>query len=258
MMTLAEFHSMLDGEIAVDTKADTRTQQQQQQLDALIVEIIELLEKNMGAVASETVRQFFDSLDDLAFEVKARKQIEAAVLAHYTSAHAIAKAAAPVAAAPAQVESAFVAIEDSDAIARTMRGQLAAGKRKGFILAGNAIFTVRSKATQTRFTYKVQQSDPAKCRPGMMPVYFVSLLNGADNTGDFAYIGTIFADGFRVTRKSRVAASAPSAIAFSWLMKHLEDARVEVWHEGRCGRCGRTLTVPESIESGIGPICATK
>jgi hypothetical protein len=32
----------------------------------------------------------------------------------------------------------------------------------------------------------------------------------------------------------------------------------KVHHEGRCGRCGRTLTVPESIESGIGPECAKK
>jgi hypothetical protein len=30
-----------------------------------------------------------------------------------------------------------------------------------------------------------------------------------------------------------------------------------VWHEGRCGRCGRKLTVPESIESGFGPECAS-
>jgi Family of unknown function (DUF6011) len=26
-------------------------------------------------------------------------------------------------------------------------------------------------------------------------------------------------------------------------------------HEGRCGRCGRLLTVPESITSGYGPEC---
>ena len=31
---------------------------------------------------------------------------------------------------------------------------------------------------------------------------------------------------------------------------------VEVWHEGICGRCGRKLTVPESVERGLGPECA--
>jgi hypothetical protein len=33
---------------------------------------------------------------------------------------------------------------------------------------------------------------------------------------------------------------------------------VEFWHEGKCCRCGRKLTVPASIASGIGPECATK
>jgi hypothetical protein len=28
-----------------------------------------------------------------------------------------------------------------------------------------------------------------------------------------------------------------------------------VWHEGSCARCGKKLTVPESIESGFGPEC---
>ena len=32
----------------------------------------------------------------------------------------------------------------------------------------------------------------------------------------------------------------------------------EARHEGRCARCGRALTVPESIDSGFGPECARK
>ena len=31
--------------------------------------------------------------------------------------------------------------------------------------------------------------------------------------------------------------------------------KADGWHEGRCGRCGRKLTVPESIEAGYGPEC---
>jgi hypothetical protein len=29
----------------------------------------------------------------------------------------------------------------------------------------------------------------------------------------------------------------------------------KIQHEGKCCRCGRTLTTPESIERGIGPEC---
>jgi hypothetical protein len=32
----------------------------------------------------------------------------------------------------------------------------------------------------------------------------------------------------------------------------------KIHHEGRCGKCGRLLTVPESVETGIGPECAKR
>ena len=48
-----------------------------------------------------------------------------------------------------------------------------------------------------------------------------------------------------------------------WLMARLQSGKglpetVEVWHEGRCCRCARRLTVPESIILGLGPACATR
>jgi hypothetical protein len=41
------------------------------------------------------------------------------------------------------------------------------------------------------------------------------------------------------------------------LWAHIDDLpeSLEIWHEGSCLRCGRKLTVPESIESGYGPEC---
>ena len=137
----------------------------------------------------------------------------------------------------------------------SMRGRLDPGRRKSYILAGNATVTIRSTKTDTRFTYRVTRSKP---RIGQMPVWFVALLRGPVNTDDYTYIGTLFAHGFRTTRASKITDTAPSFVAFKWLAEHWEDPRVEVWHEGRCGRCGRVLTVPESIESGLGPTCADK
>jgi hypothetical protein len=131
----------------------------------------------------------------------------------------------------------------------------------GFMLAGNATLTVVSKRTGARFTYKVRQAKDNDA------LYFVALMNGPDNEGDFQYLGTIRtnADGARYQRgrKAKIAPTAPSAKAFDWLTTMLFIAKVlpnacEVWHEGRCGRCGRKLTVPESIEAGLGPECAGK
>lgn len=129
-----------------------------------------------------------------------------------------------------------------------------------FILAGNARVTLVSEKTGARFTYRVRAS---KSREGdeRPPVHFVALLSGPDNDADYQFLGTVFADGtFRVSAKSRIGADAPSAKAFAYAWAHLSRGQLppqcEVWHEGRCGKCGRTLTVPESIATGLGPVCA--
>lgn len=135
---------------------------------------------------------------------------------------------------------------------------------KEYMKAGNATITIRSKKTGNRFTFKIKASDPAERYPNK--VWFVSVLNGPDNWTNYMYMGKINSDFkmFEWTRASRVGTEALSWKAFDWLFKALDDApmffngQVEVWHEGKCGRCGRKLTVPESIERGIGPDCAEK
>ena len=134
-----------------------------------------------------------------------------------------------------------------------------------FMLGGNATFTIRSRKTGARFTYKVRKADP---EPGRGVTWFVNLLNGSDNGNDFAYMGVLYEwevgkpPHFKRTKASRVSESAPSFRAFTWLWEALRggwlSSSVEVWHEGTCGRCGRRLTVPESIAAGIGPECAGK
>lgn len=130
---------------------------------------------------------------------------------------------------------------------------------RSFIIAGHATVTLKSKKTGSRYTYKV--SAPRE-QNADRPVWFVSLLSGPDNEDNYQYFGNLRPHAFEVGRKSRVSADAPSVKAFSWfynkvLQEESEAAleQLEVWHEGRCGRCGRKLTVPESIESGFGPEC---
>ena len=124
-----------------------------------------------------------------------------------------------------------------------------------FILAGRARLTIVSARTGARFTYRVVQ--PTETSP-----HFVKVLTGSDNETAYTFLGTIFeGKTYRhSSRKSPISPEAPSALAWGWLWEMLMNGKLpascEVWHEGRCGKCGRALTVPESIESGIGPVCA--
>lgn len=123
-----------------------------------------------------------------------------------------------------------------------------------FALAGNATLTLVSVRTGMRFTYKIRQcQDKAD-------LWFVNLLRGPDNEADFSYLGTIRPNGFAHGKRSNVSAVAPSAQGFRWFWAQIGAQQLpdtlEVWHEGRCGRCGRKLTVPESVAKGFGPECS--
>jgi hypothetical protein len=126
-----------------------------------------------------------------------------------------------------------------------------------FLLAGNAHVTFQSRRTGTRFTYRVVLAE-ARQGGDRAPPHFVSVLTGPD---DYTYLGCIF-DGQRFVhgKKSHIASNAPSAVAFGWVWEKLSRGEMHpelaVWHEGRCGACGRRLTTPESIANGLGPVCA--
>lgn len=148
-----------------------------------------------------------------------------------------------------------------------------------FVLAGRAVFTIENPATGGRFTYRVRaksRTAPGPTREGGSgdPLWFVAVLTGPDNTRDYSYLGILAPDRdpylrgtpsrpvFRWTARSAIARDAPSVVAFAWFWRRLRAGRdlagVRVCHEGRCGRCGRALTVPESVESGLGPECASR
>lgn len=139
-----------------------------------------------------------------------------------------------------------------------------------FVLAGRADFTVENSATGGRFTFRVCAPRKETEAGGEVidheaKVRFVKVLTGADNSSDYEFLGTVFLDGnvYRPGKKSRISSDAPSSRAWAWFWGRLAQGRdlpesLNVWHEGRCARCGRKLTVPESVASGYGPECRGK
>jgi len=164
-----------------------------------------------------------------------------------TTAYQTAPTAAPAPHAPSEDGRLF----DADQIA-------------AFMTAGKSTFTLVSQHTGTRYTYRIRAN---KTFPTM---FFVETLVGSDNESDFLYIGYMRVDaGGNLISHFRTGSclyagqkGRPNDVRFkalSWLTTALSrdyvPRTVEFWHEGRCGRCNRKLTDPESIASGFGPEC---
>lgn len=130
-----------------------------------------------------------------------------------------------------------------------------------FMLAGKSTVTLVSTKTGTRFTYRISATPDRQA-------HFVGVLSGPDNNSDYQYLGRIargmFWQGRKTPKPGDVSRDAPSAKAFAWAWQAIVrggdalPAQLEIWHEGRCGRCGRKLTVPASVASGFGPECIGK
>jgi len=126
---------------------------------------------------------------------------------------------------------------------------------KRFILAGNATFTIQSVETGVHFTFVLAAPPRRKTHDR-----FARVLIGPET---WAYLGVIVNGNLLPTRASKISEKAPSWRALAWFLRELRrtpddqtPAKVIFRHEGKCGRCGRPLTTPASIDTGLGPDCA--
>jgi hypothetical protein len=137
------------------------------------------------------------------------------------------------------------------------------------LLAGSAKFTLTSGKTGNRFTFWLRSG--ARDRDKTWNVnnqnrkfYFAKVLNGPDNGRDYLWIASIR----RTDDDSHVISfdprnehrTAPSRFALEWFLHQVfivgvVPENVSIDWASSCNRCGRELTVPESIRSGYGPEC---
>ena len=118
-----------------------------------------------------------------------------------------------------------------------------------FIFAGKSLVTLLNSKTGNRFTFKVKQAKDSN-------MFFISVLTGPEN---YSYIGTCIEGVYRHGKKSVISKDAQSVKVFEYVLNKLKTNTlpdfIEAWHEGKCGKCGRALTVPSSILNGLGPEC---
>jgi hypothetical protein len=131
-----------------------------------------------------------------------------------------------------------------------------------FIIAGKSRFTLTSKVSGNSFTFKIDAPKDRATGETDHSILFVKVLNGPNNAwdGDWLFLGFMRRDsGFELAGGKKGHPDAPSFRALDWTLRQLAAGNIpealEIRHEGKCGRCGRALTRPESIDSGFGPEC---
>lgn len=144
-------------------------------------------------------------------------------------------------------------------------------KNGGFLLGGNAVFTIECSRDfvedhpdcRSHYTFKIVHKE---AKNGWPESDMVFLLTGPDNQSDYTYAGKLDGIRLKITQKSCVGEhSWPKLIlervlvcALTNQLDKIEAAGWRLMHEGRCCVCGRRLTRPDSIEAGIGPECAER
>jgi hypothetical protein len=124
-------------------------------------------------------------------------------------------------------------------------------------------FTIVNRESGEHRTFRVRkQASEAAFAPNTQ---IVGLLVGGNNEGDYKQFGFINRYGVhvwgRLARQSKVWKQYGKAL-FSFLTLGDESPYIEKGYtlmaSNRCFVCGRTLTTPESVQSGIGPVCAER
>lgn len=131
-----------------------------------------------------------------------------------------------------------------------------------FLFQGKAFFTMHNIEKDTHITFKVQTLKRKRGQPEDTRYFdvYVKALN--DKYAGNRYIG-------RIDRKSKsfkpygyVERDHVGIQTIEWIIRnwaHLEEwekeEKLAIYHLGSCCKCGLPLTVPESIQNGIGPQC---
>lgn len=120
----------------------------------------------------------------------------------------------------------------------------------------NGVFSIKSTKTGDHRTFRVRiQKQDAAFAPGKR---ILGLLTGSDNTNSYTNFAFVDDFGIHIWGKKQTETYLAYARMLENLAKHEANKLIEVHAETTCRCCNRKLTTPESVISGIGPICAKK
>lgn len=120
---------------------------------------------------------------------------------------------------------------------------------KRYVYGGRGIFILKSNKSEKMCKYKM-----SICKKNDDLLYISDWSKG--------YLGfvNIKTNTYTHSKKSKVSITEESVKGIAWLVNQFNNEKdfpveMEFYHMGVCCCCGRTLTVRDNIELGIGPIC---
>lgn len=142
------------------------------------------------------------------------------------------------------------------------RHKLDSAAFRTFLFQGKALFTLHNVEKDTHITFRVQSLKRKRGQPEDTRHFevYVKALN--DKYAGNRYIGRIdrktkLFQPYKYVEQDHVGILTIQWIIRNWtnLEKFEQEDRLSIYHLGVCCKCGMTLTVPESIQNGIGPHC---
>ena len=141
-------------------------------------------------------------------------------------------------------------------------GKIELNQALKFMIAGKCEFILYSTKTKDKFYYKLTKKESRNSENEF--IYFLN----TKVDGEYVYAGVMWFDEkqgefmFGQGAKGQVNGSHLNIRSLLFVMNKLSSESelkfCEVYHVGTCGRCGKKLTTPESILTGLGPECCKK
>lgn len=147
---------------------------------------------------------------------------------------------------------------------KEIKNEIGLSELKNFLFAGTAIFTTVNEQTGNRFTFRIRKAGWGTLNV-QSDIFYVSVLTGSDNNTCYTFLGTFFIKGgvYYHSQKSKIGCNSGSNKVADWFFnQYLKNPNryltIKNYHSGKCGKCGKKLTTPESIKSGLGPHCGNR
>lgn len=140
--------------------------------------------------------------------------------------------------------------------------KLDAASFRTFMFQGRALFTLENKEKESHITFRVQSLKRKRGQEEETRLFDVHVKALNDQYHGSRFIGRLDRKLKTFKPSGYVERDHVGVQTINWIIDHWNDlekfegdGRLGMYHQGVCCKCGMPLTVPESIENGIGPLC---